>query len=112
MRQIYIVNATQVVVSESHPEGAYSTITGYPKIFDSETHNKDTEKALRLAQAEFYERWSALLKSDAPRAMYTVTLERSDGRQIEHRSFGAFPVEEEPEPTPEPETETVEEPTE
>lgn len=28
MRNIYIVNATQVVTSESHPEGMYSTISG------------------------------------------------------------------------------------
>ena len=30
MRQIYIVNATQVVTSETHPEGVYSTVSGYP----------------------------------------------------------------------------------
>ena len=29
MRNIFIVNATQVVVSESHPEGMYSTVPDY-----------------------------------------------------------------------------------
>ena len=28
MRNIFIVNATQVVVSESHPEGMYSVVSG------------------------------------------------------------------------------------
>lgn len=101
-RIIYTVNATHVVISEAHPEGAYSVISGYPKTFDSRQYDGDTEKALRLATAEFYERWAALLKSDT-RAMATITLERSDGRQLDHKSFGAFPAEPEPEePTEEP----------
>ena len=29
MRQIYIVNATQVVTSDAHPEGVYSAVPGY-----------------------------------------------------------------------------------
>lgn len=29
MRQIFEVNATHVVVSEAHPEGVYSAVTGY-----------------------------------------------------------------------------------
>lgn len=104
MREIYTVQATQVVISEAHPEGAYSTISGYPKLFDSNFYDGDVEKALRLAQSEFFERWSALLKSDT-RAMYTVTLERTDGRQIDRRSFGSFPV---VEPEPEPNEEEAE----
>ena len=96
-RQIFIVNATQVVVSDAHPEGVYSVIPNYPRLFDSRNYDGDAEKALRMAQAEFFERWSALLKADN-RAMYTVTLERSDGRQMDHKSFGKFPEEPEPEP--------------
>lgn len=98
MRQIYIVNATQVVTSEAHPEGLYSTITGYPKIFDSRNYNVteinpngDEEKALRMAKAEYFSRLSANYSADN-RAMATVTLERSDGRQVMHESIGAFPV--------------------
>ena len=37
MRNIFIVNATQVVTSESHPEGLYSVMSGYPKNYDSRT---------------------------------------------------------------------------
>ena len=99
MRNICIVNATQVVVSEAHPEGAYSTVSGYPKTFDSRNYEGDTEKAFRLAKSEYLSRVSALLASDS-RAMWTVTFERDDGRQIMRETFGAFP-----DMTPEPEVE-------
>lgn len=109
MRQIYIVNATQVVVSESHTEGLYSVVNGYPKTFDSRNYNAteqnpdgDTSRALEVAQAEFYTRVAANL-TGGNRAMWTVTLTRADGRQIMRESRGAFPV---TKPTPE------EEPTE
>ena len=97
MRQLYIVNATQVVTSEAHPEGAYSAVSGYPKTFDSRNYNATTEnpngdevRALEMAQAEFYSRVSANLAA-ANRTMWTVTLERADGRQIMRESRGAFP---------------------
>lgn len=42
MRQIYIVNATQVVTSDAHPEGMYSTLPDYPKQFDSRNYSAKT----------------------------------------------------------------------
>lgn len=109
MRQIYIVNATQVVVSDSHPEGLFSVMTGYPKTFDSRNYNAteanpngDEEKALRMAKAEYLSRLSANYAADN-RAMWAVTLERADGRQIMRESIGAFP-----DMTPEPEPEAGE----
>ena len=111
MRQIYIVNATHVVVSESHPEGVYSTVPDYPKRFDSRNYNAtdanpngDEARALEVAQAEFYSRVSANLTA-ANRAMWTVTLTRADGRQIMRESRGAFP---DMTPVPEPEPVTDE----
>ena len=116
MRQIYIVNATQVVISETHPEGAYSVISGYPKYFDSrnydateENPNGSEEKALNAAKAEYFSRLSAFYVGSATRVMATVTLERADGRQVMRESIGAFPdMTPEPEPTPEPEEVTEE----
>jgi len=115
MRQIFIVNATQVVTSESHPEGVYSTVSGYPKTFDSRNYNAtaenpngDEERALQVAKAEYFSRLSAMYSATG-RAMAVVTLERADGRQIMRESIGAFPdMTPTPEPTPEPE-EVVEE---
>lgn len=111
MRQIYIVNATQVVVSQSHPEGAYSVLPDYPKTFDSRAYNAteqnpngDEARALEVAQAEFYSRVSANLTA-ANRAMWTVTLTRADGRQIMRESRGAMP---DMTPAPEPTTEEPE----
>lgn len=113
MRQIYIVNATHVVVSESHPEGVYSTVQDYPKQYDSRNYNASTEnpngdesRALEVAQAEFHSRVSAFLSANN-RAMWTVTVTRADGREIMRESRGAFP-DLTPQPEPEPE-EPVEE---
>ena len=114
MRQIYIVNATQVVTSDSHPEGLFSTVSGYPKTFDSRSYaapdgnpNGDSEKAYNMARAEYLSRVAAILTADNPaRAMATVTLERADGVLILHEAIGAMPdMTPAPEPEPEPEAE-------
>lgn len=103
-RVIYIVNATQVVVSENHPEGLFSVMSGYPKTYDSRTAGED--KAFTAAEAEYLGKLSSILAADNPnRAMATVTLERSDGRSIYHRCIGAFPAEPQPEPEEEAEQE-------
>ena len=102
-RNIFIVNALQTVVSTAHPEGLYSTVSGYPKTFDSDNYNGDTDAALRAAKAEYYSRLSANYTGSANRIMAIVTLEQADGRQIMRESIGGFPViESEPEPEPEP----------
>ena len=102
MRNIYIVNATQVVTSESHPEGLFSVMTGYPKIFDSLNYNDDSEKALRMAKAAYLSQLATNYSVDN-RAMTTVTLEMANGRQIMHENIGAFPVVQEEVSEPEPE---------
>ena len=97
MRQIFIVNATQVVVSDSHPEGLFSTVSGYPKTYDSNSYNGDTDAALRAAKAEYFYRLSSNYAGSATRVMATVTLEMANGQQIMRECIGAFP-----EPAPEP----------
>ena len=113
MRNIYIVNATQVVTSESHPEGLYSVVTGYPKTFDSRSYpaidgnpNGDEEKALNMAKSAYLAQLSAnYANANASRVMMVVTLERADGRTIMRECIGSFP-----DMTPEPiEPEEVEE---
>ena len=104
-RNIFIVNATQVVVSENNPQGLYSTISGYPKTFDSMSYDS-TDAALRAAKSEYYSRLSANYAGSANRAMATITLEQANGQQIMRECVGGFPEivqVQEPEPEPEPE---------
>ena len=112
MRNIFIVNATQVVTSESHPEGLFSVISGYPKTFDSRSYpaadgnpNGNEETALIVAQAEFANEVKDLATANNPnRVMWAVTPEQANGVQIMRKAVGAFP-DMTPEPTPEPEAE-------
>ena len=115
-REIYIVNATQVVVSSTHPEGLYSTMPNYPIAFDSRSYNAteqnpngDTDAALRAAKAEYFSRLSANYAGSATRVMATVTLTMSNGRTIMSECIGSMP-DMTPAPTPEPEPEIEAEP--
>lgn len=99
MRNIFIVNATQVVTSESHPEGLFSVVSGYPKTFDSRSYpasdgnpNGDEEKALNMAKSAYLAQLSTNYANANPtRVMMVVTLERADGRQVMRECIGAFP---------------------
>ena len=109
LRQIYIVAATQVVASESNPQGVYSNVTSYPKQFDSrnyeataENPNGNAELALIVAQADYADIVKQLSLAHN-RAMWSVTLTRADGVLVDRKSFGAFP-----DMTPQPEPEEPE----
>ena len=111
MREIFRVSASQIVVSDAHPEGTLTTAPDFPKTFDSRNYaaldgnpNGDAEKALRVAKAAYHDQQSKFEASDA-RAGWVLTLERgSDGRQIMRDSWGGFP-DMTPQPQPEPEVE-------
>ena len=92
MRNIFIVNATQVVTSDSHPEGLFSVISGYPKNYDSLSY-ADTDAALKAAKSEYYSRLSANYIGSETRVMSTVTLSMANGRTIMTESIGGFPEE-------------------
>lgn len=111
MRQIYTVEAKQVVVSANNPQGVLSNIPDYPMQFDSRNYkasednpNGSDEIALLAAQAEYSAEIVSLATADNPnRVAWTVSVERaSDGKQLYLKSFGAFP---DMTPQPEPEVE-------
>ena len=109
-RNVFIVNATQVITSENHPEGLYSVVSGFPKNFDSQNYvqqyGEEAEAAaLRAAKSAYYDQLSKNYANANPaRVMMTVTLEQADGRQYIKEPIGAFPeISPEPEPEPEPE---------
>lgn len=100
MRQIYTVDAKQVVVSDNHPEGMLSNMPNYPKNFDSRSYkatednpNGDEEIALMAAQAEFSAEIVTLATANNDnRVGWSVSVARgSDGKQLYLKSFGAFP---------------------
>ena len=91
-RNIIIVNATQVVTSESHPEGLLSTVTGFPITFDSVNYNNDVELTMKKAKATYYKQLGTNYEDvNSTRVMKTVTLEMASGQQILHESIGWFP---------------------
>ena len=95
-RNIAIVNATQVVTSESHPEGIFSVMTGFPKVFDS-GEGGNIEQNMKTAKAAYYDQLSKNYANTNPaRAMTTVTLEMASGEQILRECIGGLPVAEEP----------------
>jgi len=109
MRNIFIVNAIQIVTSEAHPEGTYTTVQGYPIRRDSrdyeataENPNGNEELALIVAQADYADAVKAMSIAHN-RAGWAVTLERWDGVQIARKSWGAMP-----DMTPVPESEPEE----
>lgn len=109
MRNVFIVNATQVVTSENHPQGLFSVVGGYPQNFDSINYD-DTDAALRAAKSAYFSRLSANYAA-TNRAMTTVTLSQANGQVILRDSEGQFPVItiSEPEPEPIQEEEPIEE---
>lgn len=91
-RNIIIVNATQLVTSESNPNGLFSTMSGFPKVFDS-GEGGDIEQAMKTAKSAYYAQLSANYANSNPnRVMTTVTLEMANGQQILKESVGAFPT--------------------
>lgn len=103
-RNIVIVNATQIVTSEQNPYGIFSTMTGFPKVFDSGI-NGDIEQNMKNAKSAYYAQLSANYGNTNPnRVMTTVTLEMASGQQILSESIGAFPIVQPVQSEPEPET--------
>lgn len=105
MKNIFIVMAYQVVISESNPTGILSIVSEYPKVYDSTTYG-DVETAMNTAKAEYFNRLGQNYADANPnRILKTVTLVNAKGDMLLHESVGEF-IE------PEQEPEQVEEPVE
>ena len=81
-RQIYEVYA-KVVDST----GAYNTLSGYPKVFDSRSYNNDIDKTLKRATGEFADTWGAFCKRD-DRQLQMVLLMTASGYVIDKKCLG------------------------
>lgn len=97
MRNIFIVNATQVVTSESNPQGLLSVVSGYPKTFDSNSYDGDIALTRRMANADYYNRLGIMYAdTNVNRILKTVTLVNAKGEMILHECVGDFMPEPEP----------------
>lgn len=117
-REIYKVFATQIVTSESNPQGVLSDIPNFPKPFDSRSYkateanpNGDRDIALLAAQAEFKSEALTLSTADSPsRVGWCVYIIRtSDGERIDRAAWGGYPDMTPPEPEAEAEEEEEQE---
>ena len=88
-RNVFSVNA-MIVGSD----GTFYNVDDYPKAFDSKSYNGDVDKALARAEGEFSNTWGAMCKRD-DRLIQTVTLTDVFGNQLERKSRGNFPAENE-----------------
>lgn len=100
MRNIFTVEAKQVVISAQNPQGVLSNVTNYPMPFDSRSYkateqnpNGEEDIALLAAQAEYAAEIVRLATAEnANRVAWAVSIIRaSDGKQIFNKSWGAFP---------------------
>ena len=94
-------NIFEVYAKVIDANGAYNTLSGYPKVFDSRTYDNDVNKALQRAKGEFHETFGAMCKRD-DRKMQMVILMTALGQIIERQYIGAVP----PEPEQQPESES------
>ena len=81
-RQIYEVYAKVVDGS-----GAYNTLSGYPKAFDSRSYNNGIDKTLMRATGEFASTWGAMCLNDT-RQLQMVMLMTADGFVIDKKVIG------------------------
>lgn len=110
MRNIYTITATQIITSDTHPEGLLSDVKDFPITVDSRTYpapdgnpNGDSDTALIVAQARYHDEIEALtVAKNANRVMWTVTITQANGLQVARKTWGAMP-----DMTPVPEVEPV-----
>ena len=83
-RQVFEVYAKVVDAN-----GAYNTLSGYPKVFDSRSYDNDIDKTLKRATGEFCETFGAMCKRD-DRQLQMVLLMSADGLVIDKKCLGAL----------------------
>ena len=92
-REIYEVYAKIVDAN-----GAYNTLSGYPKTFDSHSYNDDCVKALNRARGDFHEVIGAMYKRDDRQKQFAMIIRANDGLQIEKLDIGEIAGYPDPEP--------------
>lgn len=92
IREIFEVYAKVVDAN-----GAYNTLSGYPKTFDSRSYNGDVDKARQRAYGEYHEVLGAMCKRDDRQVQIAMILRASTGQQIERTVLGKIADDPDPE---------------
>ena len=83
MRAIFEVYA-KIVDSN----GNYNTLSGYPKVYDSNSYDNDIEKARQRAYGGYWECLGAMAKIDTRKAQFAMIIDARNGQQIEISYLG------------------------
>lgn len=82
-REIYEVYAKVVDAN-----GAYNTLSGYPKAFDSKNYDNDIDKARQRAMGEWHDCLGAMSKVDSRQIQIAMVFRASDGLMIAKECIG------------------------
>ena len=85
-REIYEVYAKVLDAN-----GAYNTLSGYPKVFDSRQYSNDPDKALLRAQGEVGTTFGTMSKRDDRQMQTVMLINPSTGKILESRVIGKIP---------------------
>ena len=82
-RRIYEIYAKVVDAN-----GAYNTLSGYPKVFDSKNYGNDVEKARNRAYGEYHSTLGAMYTRDDRQLQIAMLIYANTGMQIEMARIG------------------------
>ena len=82
-REIY-----EVYAKVTDANGAYNTLSGYPKVYDSHQNNDDCEKARQKAYGEYHSVLGAMYTRTDRQCQVAMIIRASDGLQIEKTCIG------------------------
>ena len=86
VREIYEVYAKVVDAN-----GAYNTLSGYPKAFDSRNYSNDPAKAKKRAESEFSDTWGKMLKRDDRQLQLVLLMRAKTGEVLDINIDGTVP---------------------
>ena len=68
--------------------GAYNTLSGYPKVYDSNGYDGDVDKTRQRAYGGYWECLGAMAKVDTRKVQFAMLIDASSGQQIEASRIG------------------------
>ena len=83
-------NIYEVYAKVCDANGAWNTLSGYPKAFDSKTYGNDIEKARARAYGEYHSCLGEMFKRDDRQVQIAMIIDGGSGLQIEMARIGEF----------------------